>query len=369
MNLFSETDLSCFQSSYRSARQRLLDTLVGIPYGLLVLQQAYRHPLPGPDNEPVYLDWVLLGQSATPERVLVIISGTHGVEGFTGAAIQSYWLPRLVEQLQKDAHLGIVFVHALNPWGFAWLRRYDHEGIDLNRNFIDFTKPLPENPDYSQLHEDLFVNASLPVHTVLEDYQARWGTEGFEAAITRGQYQHDHGLFYGGHSASWSRRTLEVAVDTHFLSAAQNIAVIDLHTGLGPFGHGEVINDHVPNTAGFRLARKWYGANARSAMLGESCSPPKTGLLDYFWHKLLGERGCFVTLEFGTYSLESLLVHSCEEQRYHTSLGATARKRDLSVASVQALHNFFYPAEQSWRELVLFRAGQIMGLAIQGMRE
>ena len=75
-----------------------------------------------------------------------------------------------------------------------------------------------------------------------------------------------------------------------------------------------------------------------------------------------------MTLEFGTYSLDKLLVYSCEEQRYHSSLGVNIEKRDLSSTSVQAFRDFFYPVEKSWRELVLFRAGQVIHMAIDGMR-
>ncbi|HEY5602294.1 MAG TPA: DUF2817 domain-containing protein, partial [Gammaproteobacteria bacterium] len=102
-------------------------------------------------------------------------------------------------------------------------------------------------------------------------------------------------------------------------------------------------------------------------LLGESCSPPKSGLLDYFWHDLAGERGCFVTLEYGTYNLEKLLTASCEEQRYHNSYGQNLGQRTIHHASVTALHDFFYPKDHVWRELVLFRAGQVITMALQGV--
>jgi Protein of unknown function (DUF2817) len=359
-----KTDLSCFQDNYCLARQRFLKTLLKLPAGLVQKHQSFRHPLPGPENSPLYMDWLQIGQTETPERVLVLISGTHGVEGFAGAAIQCHWMPELARQLSEDKELGILLVHALNPWGFAWLRRYDHEGIDLNRNFIDFNAPLPANAEYEQLHDDLFRRVTEPPGSVFERWRTKWGALEFESAITRGQYQHADGIFFGGTRASWSRQVIEQATGTAFLEQAGRIAIIDLHTGLGPFGHGEVINDHPPESTGFKLAGDWYGANARSALLGESCSTVKTGLLDYFWHQLIGDRGCFVTLEFGTYSLEKLLSLSCEEQRYHIGYHA----RELEHPSVVALREYFYPEDESWRELVLFRAGQIINLALEGMR-
>jgi predicted deacylase len=366
--LTPKADLSCFQDSYQTARKRLLQTLAQITEGLTQEHHEFRHPLTGPDKNPVYLDWFQFGQTDTPEHLLVLMCGTHGVEGFTGSAIQCHWMPALAEQMRQDAKLGVLLVHALNPWGFAWLRRYDHEGVDLNRNFIDFSAPLPENPEYDLLHNDLFHDTTEPLDAVLSGWRKKLGQQGFDSAITRGQYRHADGLFYGGYSASWSRQVLEQAGEKAFLRHASQIAVIDLHTGLGPFGHGEVINDHIPDSTGFKLACDWYGANAQSALLGESCSPPKTGLLDYFWHKLVGERGCFVTLEFGTYALEKLVYLSCMEQRYYIRNSQGDKPRDLDHSSVIALRDFFYPRDEIWRELVLFRSGQIITLALQGLR-
>ncbi len=364
----SRVDLSCFSDNYHAARERLLHSISQIPNGLIQQFSSFKHPLPGPDGDDLFMDWLQLGQSATPARVLVLISATHGVEGFAGSAIQCNRLPDLVRQLLVDADLGVILIHALNPWGFAWLRRYDHEGIDLNRNFIDFNEPLPDNSGYAALHEDLFVHISEPLHNVFVNWRTRLGEQAFDATITRGQYKHADGLFYGGSSASWSRQILQEACEAPILRQAERIAVIDLHTGLGPFGHGEVINDHSPDTDGFKLACDWYGANAQSALLGESCSAPKTGLLDYYWHRLMADRGCFVTLEFGTYPLPGLLGFSCEEQRYHIQQLGQGQARSVQHPAVTGLRDFFYPLDSSWRELVLFRAGQIICLAIKGMR-
>ncbi len=361
-------DLSCFQSSYAAARARFLQCISAVPSELIRLHESYLHPLAGPDGAALDLDWLQLGQRDTPERILVLIVGTHGIEGYTGSAIVCNQLCDLSKQLQQDAELGVVIIHALNPWGFAWQRRYDHEGIDLNRNFIDFTGPLPADANYDRLHEQLFKDTGVSLKALATAWNQRWGAHHFEETITTGQYQHADGLFYGGRDHSWSRKVLTQASDTPFLKSASRIAVIDLHTGLGPYGHGEVINDHTPGSAGFKLAAQWYGANAQAVLLGESCSSPKHGLLDFYWHQLIAERGCFVTLEFGTYSLEGLIAVSYEEQRYHLSHRQAQTARSLKAPAVIALRDFFYPQDDTWRALVLFRADQIIQLALHGMR-
>ena len=362
-------ELSCFRPGYREARATFLAAVRRLPASLRQSCGAHLHPQTGPQDTPLFCDWVWVGQSGTPERILVLISGTHGIEGFAGSAIQSDCLPLLREILASRAWLGVLLIHALNPWGFAWQRRCDHEGIDLNRNFIDFRSALPGNPVYEQLHADLMAADEIRAEAALLEWQQRLGRDAYETAVTQGQYTHPDGLFFGGTAPGWSRGLLEAECRQPPFQQAERIGVIDLHTGLGPFGYGEVINDNPPDTPGDIHARAWYGDNARSPLLGESCSGPKLGLLDYYWHDLIGERGCFVTLEFGTYSFAQLLSGLRVEQVYHNSYERDVSLRDLDHPSIVGLRQFACPGDISWRQMVLFRGRQIVSLALQGLMQ
>ena len=52
-------------------------------------------------------------------------------------------------------NLSIVLLHASNPYGFAWGRRVNEDNVDLNRNFVDFDAPLPENPGYNEIRHGI----------------------------------------------------------------------------------------------------------------------------------------------------------------------------------------------------------------------
>jgi hypothetical protein len=218
------------------------------------------HPLQGPGSELLATDVARFGRADAPARLLVI-SGTHGIEGFAGSACQSAWLES-GDLPARDGDVGIVVVHAINPFGFAWLRRVNEDNVDLNRNVVDFASP-PENQGYDALadaivprrFDDPAVRASAD-ETLLA-FAAEHGFDALQDAVSRGQYRHPHGVFYGGTTAVWSQRTLEAIVRRH-LTGAERVGVIDLHTGLGPFGYGEVMASH-PDAAGKARLASWYG--------------------------------------------------------------------------------------------------------------
>ena len=73
--------------------------------------------------------------------MLVTVSGTHGVEGFFGSAVQVEWLRR-IKGAALPGDIAALHIHAINPYGFSWLRRTNEDNVDINRNWMDFDAPL-----------------------------------------------------------------------------------------------------------------------------------------------------------------------------------------------------------------------------------
>ncbi len=167
-------------------------------------------------------------------------------------------------------------IHAVNPYGFAWLRRVTHENIDLNRNWIDFSRPLPENPGYDVLHPAICPPAwdeaaQAASAAAAARYAEEHGALAMRAAMMGGQYAHADGLFYGGKGPSWSRAT-QTAILTHYLANVAKVGIIDYHTGLGPWGFAEQIIVTSRDSDGFRRAARWYGTALASVADGLSAS-------------------------------------------------------------------------------------------------
>ena len=78
----------------------------------------------GPNGEDLTIDIAWFG-AETPKRVLVHSSGLHGVEVFAGSAVQLQWLDEGIPSTSSDS--AIMLVHVLNPFGMAWLRRFNEK--------------------------------------------------------------------------------------------------------------------------------------------------------------------------------------------------------------------------------------------------
>lgn len=353
-----------FSSDYCQARRRFLEACMASPHAS---HDSVRHPGAGPAGESLWLDHVWLGP-ADASRVLVTQSGVHGVEGLAGSAIQ------LDQLLNTDlaalpADTAVLHIHALNPHGFAWGRRVNEDGVDLNRNFVDFSAPLPDNSDYV-IAAPLLVPESEDQWSQsdhkLEELEKQWGSERFQKAASGGQYCDPAGPFYGGRAPTWSRLQLERLFEELDLRRRTAIGVLDLHTGLGPFGYGELICDHPAGSEGVKTARRWYGDNVAEPALGTSSSVPKSGLIDYGWQDAFGDRVCFVTLEFGTYSFENLMNVLRKDQAVYRPHG-TATKAEKVRPVREAMLAHFYPASRDWQESVIFRSRQVVAMALAGL--
>ncbi|MCG6938458.1 MAG: M14 family metallopeptidase [Gammaproteobacteria bacterium] len=355
---------ACFSDNYTDAQQKFKQLGHGQPE-----HRAYRefvYPQTGPNAETLLTAVSWHGDTDAP-CLLVLQSATHGVEGFAGSAIQLDTLQTLTGK-SLPAGVAVLYIHVLNPFGFAWLRRVNEDGVDLNRNFVDFTRPLPTNTGYAQL-ADKILPASLAdwesATQALTEYANEFGQQALELAVSGGQYQFADGLFYGGTHPSQTRLNLEQIMADFDIVKRKRVAVIDIHSGLGPFGYGEVICDHPPGSTGVKLAKQWYGNSVTEPALGSSTSVTKLGLIDYLWQQQLAEKVCFVTLEFGTYTVDEMFEVLRRDHYLHRNSVAWSAPETQQVK--QAVRRFFYPGTADWQEMVLMRGRQCVRQALQGL--
>jgi hypothetical protein len=319
---------------------------------------SYLHPLTGLDGEELAIDVAQLGPDDAVDVVLVV-SGTHGVEGYCGSALQSRWLESCAADRPGD--VSVVCVHGLNPFGFSWVRRTNEDNVDLNRNFVDWDQPLPPNPGYDEI-ADLLVprewtdEERARTDGLLLEMLAERGLESFQQTISGGQYAHADGVFYGGDGPVWSQQWLR-AWSAARLGGARRVAIIDLHTGLGPWGEGELITSDALGSPAHRRASEWWG-QVTSMVGGDSVSAVLSGdWLDAAPALVPHAEVTSAALEFGTIDPVSVLQALRADAWLHSHGDPTSP----DAAQVRAqVRQAFADDDPAWLDAVWARFLQVV---------
>lgn len=350
-----------FSDAYLEARQKFQ---AAVPTA-----RAYPCSAKGPSGEALFTDVAYFGRPDA-KKLLILVSATHGPEGYCGSAAQLLFLQaKFHERLPSST--AVLFIHALNCFGFAWDRRATAEGCDLNRNFVDFSKPLPPNPEYEELAEHLIPadrteEGLRRAESAIEAYRARHGDLSLRSARTRGQYTRPGGMFYGGAEPTEARRTLEKIAFDFDVVARDKVIIIDYHTGLSPYGYGELQCEQPSGLAGYKRAVGIFGTSVTSPDLGTSSSIILHGTQDEFWQRILGERHTYVALEYGTYDLahaREILRNEHWLFKYRPEEANSELGRQIRNAT--KLH--FYPQGADWKEMILWRAHLVHRQAIEAL--
>jgi hypothetical protein len=356
---------SYFSADYGDARGKFRDAAQGA--GARV-ESRVNDASRGPAGEELATDVAWLGP-ADAARVLVTISGTHGAEGFAGAGIQTGSFGSGVAR-ELPADTALLAIHAINPYGFAWMRRVTEGNVDLNRNFVAHDRPLPDNAGYVALADAICPKAwtessRAQAQARLDAYASRHGAAALQQAISGGQYSHPDGVFYGGRAPSWSRRTL-LAIAAALLARARHIALIDYHTGLGPYGHGERIVIHRQGSAALARARDWYGPDITSTALGTSTSSDVVGDgLTGLEHALGHAEITGMALEYGVRPfLETLDALRADNWLHAHGKVDSAAGREIKATMRAA----FYGDADDWKDAVFAQGVEAQRRAVRGLQ-
>ena len=337
--------LAYFSDNYREARAKFLSAAKASGGRI----ESFENPLSGPQGETLSLDVAAFG-TKHPPIIIVLSSGTHGVEGFAGSAIQIGLLREgIATGLSPD--IGILMIHAINPYGFAYLRRVNEDNVDLNRNFVDHSSLHPENLGYSALAEAIAPQTlsfwdNTASRVSLLWYRVRHGSQALREAITGGQYSHPKGLFYGGRGETWSNKTIR-RIAKRYLAAAERVVVIDVHTGLGAYANIEIILNSPEDSAEYRHASEWWGDDVKTTVSGESVSVHLQSTLKLALPRMLpGVEVTAVSQEFGTLPPKDVFWALRSENWLHHHADNT---HPDSGRIKKKLLQAFYPEDAQWR--------------------
>lgn len=348
----SATFSDYFSTDYFQARQRFVDFAASKGMQQLAIPVTAK----GPNGEAltINLAWQLAKAS---KRCICVTSGLHGVETFFGSAVQLALLDALPKN--DEPRPGLLLVHSLNPYGFAHLRRFDENNVDLNRNFLltgqAFTgmHPLYKHIiSYFKLEAPPSRRESFNIRATA--LILRHGMATLKQSLPIGQYEFPQALFFGGKSPAELQHLLRQQLPA-ILNSYEEVLHFDLHTGLGPFGSYKILVDDDAARVAFHNALPQHSI--------EHVGEKKTayvarGTFGAWLRELFPQISYhYTTFEFGTYNPRRLAKVLLNETRAHFHLSATDPtygyyKKQLVEA--------FAPASNKWRNKTVGKAVEVI---------
>jgi hypothetical protein len=352
-----------FSPDYFSARERFRAAARNRTADM----NAYPMDARGPGGTTLSIDTAYLG-SDRPQKLLIVCSGTHGVEGFSGSALQTYMLT-LLDSVNLPADAGLLLIHAMNPYGFAHVRRANENNVDLNRNGLS-AFPGPSNTGYARINSWLNPESSpgvvdLSLANGLR-YVLNFGLAAVKQAIAGGQYEFPKGLFYGGREREQSVSVLAEILGDRRFSNCQQVIFLDLHTGLGSRGDYQLLVDFAPSSLEFRQLNGWFGREHVATNHPEtSIAYTVSGLLSRLTENIFPNAGVFpIVLEFGTYNFIRVVSALRAENRVHF-YGEPTSTRGQYVKN--QLLEIFCPKNTNWRRQFLENGATVANQALAAL--
>lgn len=327
-----------FSDRYETARDKFRAATAQLPHGAIPVVDDYT------------IDWAWSGDAANPDAV-VVTSGLHGVEGYAGSAAQ-------LEMLATPDDTPTLFLHALNPWGMANLRRVNENNVDLNRNFIT-SEAGWSGVDAGYALLDGALNPPSPPRFDFFLLRVAWlavrhGYGKLKNALMSGQHSHPKGLQFAGTQLETGPARLLAFLDEQLIHR-RRVVHIDLHCGRGKFGTYTPLLDGGNTPEQAARVRDAFGSGLKAWEPDDPLAYTiRGGLTAEMQRRYRETRLDALTVEFGTYSDLHLLQAFRDENRAHHWAGA-----NLQHPAKRALLEGFCPADHAWRTNVLTHAVEI----------
>lgn len=350
-----------FLNDYEDVRDKLsqrVEALKGKGYDI----ESYSYAID--ESEGLYIDNIYLPSSGDKENLIVLTTGVHGIEGYIGSVMLDVFFEEIFPGLDCE-DTGVLVVANVNPYGMKYMRRYNENNVDLNRNFIlDWDNfDLSVNKDYPKVegflgpqkkignglwHEAGFY-LSLAKEAVVN------GVDTVSDALLGGQYEFPEGVYYGGIGDEASTVFLKDVFARCLDSEYENIVHIDIHSGYGP-RYNMVIFNSVYETMNEEETRAAFSYDDVISYDSESFYATTGDTTDFFY-RLAESKGSDTALfstcfEFGTigdalFDTILSLKYTVDENRQHWY----PTENEISAEIVRQTYlELFYPTETQWRE-------------------
>ena len=324
--------------------------------------EIYSHAIDASDD--LYIDSFYLPSTGDKTNLIVLTTGVHGMEGYIGSVMLDVFFEEIYPTLNTET-TGVLVVANVNPYGMKYLRRYNENNVDLNRNFIldweDFD--LSSNKEYPKVETFLQPTGKIGnglwhevgFYLSLAKTAITDGADTISDALLTGQYEYPQGVYYGGTGDEASTVYLKDVFSQCLDSSYENIVHIDIHSGYGP-RYNMVIFNSVFETMTEAESQAAFGYDYIIAHDSESFYATTGDTTDFFYRlaqQKQTEADLFSTcFEFGTigdafFDTILSLKYTVDENRNHWYPTANATSAQIVHENYMEL---FYPTETAWRE-------------------
>ena len=350
-----------FHNTYEEVRQSLHNRIMQLEINGTPLQY-HAHAIDRDDD--LYIDNLYLPSRQTQTNLIVLTTGVHGMEGYIGSVMLDVFFDEIYPTLDTD-HTGVLVVANVNPYGMKYMRRYNENNVDLNRNFIlgwgSFD--LASNQEYPKVESFLAPTGKIGnafwhevgFYASLAKEALTTGADTISDALLTGQYEYAQGVYYGGTQDEPSTVWLKDVFARCLESSYKNIVHIDIHSGYGP-RYNMVIFNSVYETMTEAETKAAFGYDYVISHDSPSFYATIGDTTDYFYRlaeTMVDPGTLFSTcFEFGTIGDEFFdtilsLKYTIDENRNHwypTDNSTTAQ------IIQQNYMELYYPTETKWRE-------------------
>jgi hypothetical protein len=321
-------------------------------------------------DDDLTIDWCFIPSKTPNEKLLIITSGLHGIEGYAGSAVQLMFMDKIMNSKQlKD--VSVLFIHAMNPFGFKYRRKVTENNVDLNRNCaINFDLYESKNDGYEKLIKFLMPKSELNIgslnnrffHLVAIRKIIQESMPVLRQAALQGQYQFDKGIYYGGKKFEPQINQVKPFLKS-IMKEYEIILNLDLHTGYGERGKLHLFLNPVEDKKvefGIKSIFKdvsidWGNSNDFYTIKGEYIG----------WSNSLADGALCIPMffEYGTLdsqktfgSLKSIQIMINENQGTH--FGYKNLKNEKKIKKL--FSEMYYPESEVWRSKVISDSYKLM---------
>lgn len=349
-----------FYTTYEDVRAHLFERVEALTQsGVTVEHSTYAID----EGDGLYIDNILLPAKEKSTNLIVITTGVHGIEGYIGSVMLDVFFEDIYPNIDTD-NTGVLIVANVNPYGMKYMRRYNENNVDLNRNFIEdwSTFDLSSNKEYPKVDKFLQPTGKMGnafwhevgFYLSLAKEAIFTGAGTISDALLTGQYEYPEGVYYGGNGDEKSTAYLKGVFNDCLEGEYENIIHVDVHSGYGP-RYNMVIFNSVGDPTSEADSVAQIGYDYIIAQDSEEFYLTYGDTTDYFYRlansKSNGKTLYSTCFEFGTIGdgfFDSILSlkYTVDENRQHWY--PTKNKTSAEVVRQNYLE-LFYPTETEWR--------------------